>query len=88
MTLCANPPPACPAWGEGRYEADAVFVCVSSNALAARLRKFGPAMWCGFQKHWHGATPTTAMTHIAIQESLKGKNVDWMEHVGDEQYRK
>jgi quercetin dioxygenase-like cupin family protein len=40
------------------------------------------------EKHWHGATPTTAMTHIAIQESLNGKNVDWMEHVGDEQYRK
>jgi quercetin dioxygenase-like cupin family protein len=39
-------------------------------------------------KHWHGATPTTAMTHIAIQESLGGKNVDWMEKVSDEQYRK
>jgi len=39
-------------------------------------------------KHWHGATPTTAMTHIAIQESLDGKNVDWMEKVSDEQYRK
>jgi quercetin dioxygenase-like cupin family protein len=39
-------------------------------------------------KHWHGATPTKAMTHIAIQESLNGKNVDWMEKVGDEQYRK
>ena len=39
-------------------------------------------------KHWHGATPTTAMTHIAIQESLDGKNVDWMEKVSDDQYRK
>ncbi|TAI63035.1 cupin domain-containing protein [Bradyrhizobium sp. Leo170] len=39
-------------------------------------------------RHWHGATPTTAMTHIAIQESLDGKNVDWMEKVSDEQYRK
>jgi quercetin dioxygenase-like cupin family protein len=36
-------------------------------------------------KHWHGATPTTAMTHIAIQEQLDGKMVDWLEHVGDEQ---
>lgn len=36
--------------------------------------------------HWHGASPTTAMTHIAIQESLDGKNVEWMEHVTDEQY--
>lgn len=39
-------------------------------------------------KHWHGATPATAMTHIATTESLDGKNVDWMEHVSDEQYRK
>src|SRR5947209_227051 len=40
------------------------------------------------EKHWHGATPTTAMTHIAIQEKKDGKMVDWMEHVSDEQYRK
>ena len=39
-------------------------------------------------KHWHGATPTTAMTHIAIQELQNGKNVDWLEKVSDEQYRK
>lgn len=38
------------------------------------------------EKHWHGATPTTAMTHIAIAEYLDGKVVDWMEHVSDEQY--
>lgn len=38
------------------------------------------------EKHWHGASPTTAMTHIAIQEKLEGKAVDWMEHVTDEQY--
>lgn len=38
------------------------------------------------EKHWHGATPTTAMTHIAIQEQLDGKAVDWMEKVSDEQY--
>ena len=40
------------------------------------------------EKHWHGAAPTTAMTHIAIQESLDGKTVDWLEKVRDEQYRK
>jgi quercetin dioxygenase-like cupin family protein len=40
------------------------------------------------EKHWHGATPTTGMTHIAIQEAIGGKNVDWMEKVSDEQYRK
>src|SRR5205823_2147181 len=39
------------------------------------------------EKHWHGATLTTAMTHIAIQEALNGKVVDWMEHVTAEQYR-
>src|SRR5579863_10227226 len=39
------------------------------------------------EKHWHGATPATAMTHIAIQEKRDGKVVDWMEQVSDEQYR-
>lgn len=38
------------------------------------------------EKHWHGASPTTAMTHIAIQEALDGKTVDWMEKVSDESY--
>jgi quercetin dioxygenase-like cupin family protein len=38
------------------------------------------------EKHWHGASPTSAMTHIAIQEALDGKPVDWLEHVSDEQY--
>ena len=37
-------------------------------------------------KHWHGATPTSAMTHIAIQEALNGKPVDWLEKVSDAQY--
>jgi quercetin dioxygenase-like cupin family protein len=40
------------------------------------------------EKHWHGATLTTALTHIAIQESLNGKAVDWMEKVSDDQYRR
>ncbi|HEY3586818.1 MAG TPA: cupin domain-containing protein [Myxococcaceae bacterium] len=40
------------------------------------------------EKHWHGATPTTGMTHIAIQEAKDGKVVDWLQHVSDEQYRK
>ena len=39
------------------------------------------------EKHWHGATPTTAMTHIAIQEALNGKPVDWLEKVSDQQYQ-
>jgi quercetin dioxygenase-like cupin family protein len=40
------------------------------------------------EKHWHGAAPTTAMAHIAIQEQLDGKVVDWMEKVSDDQYTK
>lgn len=39
------------------------------------------------EKHWHGASPTTAMTHIAIQEQLDGKFVNWLEKVSDEQYQ-
>jgi quercetin dioxygenase-like cupin family protein len=39
------------------------------------------------EKHWHGASPTTAMTHIAVQEQLDGKAVEWLEHVTDEQYQ-
>jgi quercetin dioxygenase-like cupin family protein len=39
------------------------------------------------EKHWHGAAPTTVMTHIAIQEALDGKAVEWMEKVSDEQYQ-
>jgi quercetin dioxygenase-like cupin family protein len=39
------------------------------------------------EKHWHGASPTTAMTHIAVQEYLDGKAADWMEKVSDEQYQ-
>lgn len=40
------------------------------------------------EKHWHGATATTAMAHVAIQEKLGGKAVDWMEQVSDEQYQR
>jgi quercetin dioxygenase-like cupin family protein len=39
------------------------------------------------EKHWHGASPTTAMTHIAIQETLDGRNVEWLEHVTDADYQ-
>jgi quercetin dioxygenase-like cupin family protein len=47
----------------------------------------GDVVWIApGEKHWHGAAPTTAMTHIAIQEQLDGKIVDWMEKVSDEQY--
>jgi quercetin dioxygenase-like cupin family protein len=39
------------------------------------------------EKHWHGATSSSSMTHIAIQEALNGSPVEWLEHVSDEQYR-
>lgn len=38
------------------------------------------------EKHWHGATPTRSMTHVAVHEQIDGKAVDWMEHVSEEQY--
>jgi quercetin dioxygenase-like cupin family protein len=48
----------------------------------------GDVIWCPpGEKHWHGATASTAMTHIAIVEKLDGKTVDWMEKVSDEQYQ-
>ena len=47
----------------------------------------GDVVWfAAGEKHWHGATATAAMTHIAIQEQLDGTAVEWMEHVSDEQY--
>jgi quercetin dioxygenase-like cupin family protein len=47
----------------------------------------GDIVWCPpGEKHWHGATATTGMSHIALLESLDGKAVEWMEHVTDEEY--
>ena len=49
----------------------------------------GDVIWFApCEKHWHGATPTAAMTHIAIQERKDGRMVDWMEQVSEEQYRR
>jgi quercetin dioxygenase-like cupin family protein len=48
----------------------------------------GDVVWSApGEKHWHGAAPTTGMTHISIVEWLDGKSADWMEHVSDEQYQ-
>ena len=48
----------------------------------------GDVVWFGpNEKHWHGASPTSPMTHIAIQEALDGKAVEWMEHVSDGEYK-
>lgn len=50
--------------------------------------KAGDTVWFPpGEKHWHGAAPTTAMTHIAMQEALDGSPVDWLEKVSDEQYQ-
>ena len=49
----------------------------------------GDVVWIApNEKHWHGASPATGMTHIAIHEALDGKVVDWLEHVDDAQYRR
>jgi quercetin dioxygenase-like cupin family protein len=53
-----------------------------------RVIKAGDTIWTPpGVKHWHGAAPSTSMTHTAIQESLNGKNVEWMEKVTDEEYK-
>ena len=53
----------------------------------SQLMRPGDVITCPIgKKHWHGASPTAAMTHMAIQESLDDKNVEWLEKVTDEQY--
>lgn len=68
-------------------------IVVSGSGLVQReggpIEKIAPGDVVWFapeEKHWHGASPQTAMTHIAIQEVKDGKVVDWMEHVTDAQY--
>jgi quercetin dioxygenase-like cupin family protein len=61
---------------------------VQSWGGPVRVIRSGDVIWCPpGEKHWHGAGPTTAMTHIAIVETLDGKAVDWLEKVSDEQYQ-
>ena len=60
---------------------------VQSLGGPVRTIRPGDAVWCPpGEKHWHGATPTTSMTHIAILEALDGKTVEWMEKVTDAEY--
>jgi len=60
---------------------------VQSEAGPKEEIRPGDVVWCpAGEKHWHGATSTTAMTHIAILEHINGKTVDWMEKVSEEQY--
>jgi quercetin dioxygenase-like cupin family protein len=59
----------------------------SSGGLIEKIRP-GDLIWSSpGEKHWHGATATTAMTHISIVEQLEGKSADWMEKVSDEEYQ-
>jgi quercetin dioxygenase-like cupin family protein len=59
----------------------------NANAAAEVMANAGDTVWIEpGERHWHGASPTTAMTHIAIAEMLDGKAVEWMEQVTGEQY--
>ena len=61
---------------------------VRSEGGAKEEIRPGDVVWCPpGEKHWHGATPTTAMTHVAVLESLDGKNVEWLERVSDPEYQ-
>jgi quercetin dioxygenase-like cupin family protein len=63
--------------------------CGRAQRMGGQVEEIRPGDVVWFpagEKHWHGAAPTTAVTHIAIQEQLDGKAVDWMEKVSDEQY--
>jgi quercetin dioxygenase-like cupin family protein len=65
--------------------------CGRAQRLGGPIEEIRPGDVVWFppgEKHWHGAAPTTAMTHIAIQEALDGKVVEWQEKVTDEQYGK
>jgi quercetin dioxygenase-like cupin family protein len=64
--------------------------CGRAQREGGRIEEIRPGdvvVFAPGEKHWHGAAPTTAMTHIAIQEALDGKAVEWMEKVSDEQYQ-
>ena len=64
--------------------------CGQVQSMGSPVEKIRPGdvIWTPpGEKHWHGATATTAMTHISIVEQLDGKSADWMEHVSDEQYQ-
>src|SRR6476620_1137660 len=64
--------------------------CGRAQSSGGKIEEIRPGDVVWFppgEKHWHGAAPNTAMTHIAIQEALDGKVVEWMEKVSDEQYQ-
>ena len=59
----------------------------SKGGVVEKIRPGDVVLVRPAEKHWHGATATTAMTHVAIQEELNGKAVEWMEKVSDEEYK-
>jgi len=62
---------------------------VQAKGGPIREIKAGDTVWIPpNEKHWHGAAPTSGMVHIAMQEALDGKHVEWMEYVTDEEYGK
>jgi hypothetical protein len=63
------------------------FTLLKPASAAGSAIRPGDVVWFApGEKHWHGATPRTAMTHIAVQEALNGSAVAWLEQVSDEQY--
>ena len=74
--------------GQTIWVTEGVGLCQREGGPIEEIRPGDVISFAPNEKHWHGAAPTTAMTHIAIQEGLDGKVVDWMEKVSDEQYRK
>jgi quercetin dioxygenase-like cupin family protein len=80
-------------WFTGTVRIDPLFDRAEPARVAGASVTFEPGARTAWhthpgEKHWHGATATTAMTHIAIQEKLNGNAVDWMEKVSDGQYHK
>ena len=62
---------------------------VQQEGRAIQVMRSGDVVWIpAGVRHWHGASPTTSVTHLAIQEALDGKAVEWQEHVSDEDYRR
>ena len=90
-SICSIEPGARTAWHT--HPLGQTLIVTAGCGLAQRWEgtieeiRPGDVVWFApGEKHWHGATATTAMTHIAIQEKLNGKVVDWMEQVSDDQY--
>src|SRR5215475_11843662 len=81
-------------WFTGTVRIDPLFQAGAPARVAGASVTFEPGARTAWhthplgQTHWHGATRSTAMTHIAIQEALEGKVVEWMEKVGEEEYGK